>query len=145
MTTAQEATAGRCSVHVVLTNQEDLYRAKAGRLDPSQVRRITIPALVDSGAARLVIPAAVAEKLGLELSDAVKVRYADSRTAIRPVARGIYLEYASRGDVFSAIVEPDRDTALIGAVVMEVLDLIVDCTSHRLVPRDPKQIIAEIE
>ena len=101
--------------------------------------------LVDSGAARLVIPQSIAEKLGLELSDPVKVRYADGRIAERPVARGIRLSFAGRDDVFSAIVEPDRDSALIGAVVLEVLDLIVDCTHQRLVPRDPKHIIAEIE
>ena len=145
MTTTQEPTVGRFSVDVVLTNQGDLFRAKDGRLDPSQIRRATVRGVVDSGATRLVIPAAIAEQLGLEISDPVKVRYADGRTAERPVARGIHLTYAGRGDTFSAIVEPDGGSAIIGAVVLEVLDLIVDCTAQRLVPRDPKQIIAEIE
>jgi hypothetical protein len=35
--------------------------------------------------------------------------------------------------------------ALIGAIVMEVLDFRIHCTEQRLVPRDPKQIIAEVE
>jgi hypothetical protein len=47
--------------------------------------------------------------------------------------------------VFSAIVEPDRDSALIGAIVMEDLDLLVDCVAQRLAPRDPDQIISEVE
>ncbi len=145
MTTAKEATVGRFSVDVVLTNIEDLTRAKIGGIPPSQVRRLTVRGVVDSGATRLVIPAAVAEKLGLEISGTVKVRYADGRSADRPVARGIRLAYAGRDDIFSAVVEPDRNSALIGAIVMEALDLIVDCTAQRLVPRDPNQIISEIE
>jgi hypothetical protein len=47
--------------------------------------------------------------------------------------------------VFSAILEPDRKDALIGAIVMEELDLIVDCTKNEVRPRDPDQIISEIE
>ena len=35
--------------------------------------------------------------------------------------------------------------ALIGAIVLEDLDLLVDCTNQRLVPRDPKYVVSEIE
>jgi hypothetical protein len=38
-----------------------------------------------------------------------------------------------------------RKTALIGAIVLEQLDLLVDCTHQRLVPRDPRYQIVEIE
>jgi hypothetical protein len=34
---------------------------------------------------------------------------------------------------------------LIGAIVLEALDLLVDCRTQTLRPRDPKEIIAEIE
>lgn len=145
MIATKAPSVGRFSVDVVLTNQDDLVRAKDGRISAGQVRRVTIRALVDSGATRLVIPASVADQLGLEISGTVKVRYADGRTAERTIARGIQLAYAGRDGTFNAIVEPGRDSAIIGAIVMEDLDLIVDCITQRLVPRDPKQIIAEIE
>jgi hypothetical protein len=44
-----------------------------------------------------------------------------------------------------AIVEPNRNTALIGAVVLEVLDFVVDCVAQKLLPRDPSGVSAEIE
>lgn len=47
--------------------------------------------------------------------------------------------------MFNAIVEPQRDSALIGAIVLEDLDLIVDCTTQQLVPRDPERIVSAIE
>lgn len=37
---------------------------------------------------------------------------------------------------FTAIVEPKRTTALIGAIVFGDLDLRVDCGQQRVVPRD---------
>ena len=145
MTTTKQSTVGRFSVDVVLTNQADLVRAQDRRITPGQVRRLTVRGVVDSGGTPLVIPAAVAEKLGLDISGTAQVRYADGRTAKRPVARLINLAYAGRAGTFNAIVEPDRESALIGAIVMEDLDLIINCTAQRLVPRDPNQIISEIE
>jgi len=61
------------------------------------------------------------------------------------LARHVHLAYGGRDSVFNAIVEPGRDSALIGAIVLEDLNLLVDCTAQQLVPRDPKQIISEVE
>lgn len=33
---------------------------------------------------------------------------------------------------------PKREDALIGAIVFEALDLLVDCKRQRVVPRDPR-------
>ena len=48
-------------------------------------------------------------------------------------------------DTFSAVVVPKRRTALIRAIVLENLDLLVDCQRQRLIPRDPSGPIYEIE
>ena len=61
------------------------------------------------------------------------------------MATDVHLTYAGRGSVFDAVVEPDRDSALIGAIVLESLDLLADCTTQTLVPRDPERITSEIE
>jgi hypothetical protein len=47
--------------------------------------------------------------------------------------------------VFTAVVEPNRKTALIGAIVLEDLDFLVGCTGQRLIPRDPRYVVSEIE
>jgi hypothetical protein len=36
-------------------------------------------------------------------------------------------------------------TALIGAIVLEELDFLVDCTNQRLIPRDKRIVVNEIE
>ena len=81
----------------------------------------------------------------METKGSAKVRYADGRTAERTIVKDILLTYGGRESVFSAIVEPDRESILIGAIVLEELDFLVDCVGQRLVPRDPNQIVSEAE
>ncbi len=145
MAAIKEPTMGRFSVEVELANNEDLTRAKDGSITSEQVRRARIRGVVDSGATRLVIPESVAQQLGLDISGSAKVRYADGRVAERPIAQNIHLSYGGRSSVFNAVVEPDRQSLLIGAIVLEDLDFLVDCTAGRLMPRDPKQIVSEAE
>ncbi len=137
---------GRITVEVDIANNEDVVAARRGYLDPSKVRRTIIQGLVDSGATRLVLPGALVKALGLPLKKKkVKVRYADGRRALRAEAEQVSLTLLGRDGQFSAVVEPGRDTALIGAIVLEDLDLLVDCAKLRLVPRDPDYVVSEIE
>jgi predicted aspartyl protease len=145
MITAKEPTMGRFSVEVELSNYEDMIDAKAGRIAPEKVRRVRIRGVVDSGATRLVIPASLVQTLGLETVGSAKVRYANGHTSERAITQYLHLAYGGRQGVFSAIVEPDRESILIGAIVLEELDFLVDCGAQRLVPRDPNQIVSEAE
>jgi predicted aspartyl protease len=145
MTTAQEPTMGRFSVDIDLANDQDITRAEAGDISSDKVRRVRVRGVVDSGVTRLVIPASIAQQLGLQPSGTVSVRYADGRTAQRSIVQRVHLSLLGRESTFNAIVEPDRESALIGAIVLEDLDFLVDCTTGRLVPRDPNQIVSEIE
>jgi predicted aspartyl protease len=135
---------GRFAVKVELANYDDLVAARRGHLDQKKVRRSRIKGVVDPGATRLVLPLTVVKKLGLPITGQVQVRYADGRTATRETVV-TYLELMGRSGVFTASVEPDRRTALIGAFVLEDLDYLVDCLHQRLVPRDPRFVVNEIE
>ncbi len=143
--TEREKNMGRFSVNFEVANNDDLAAARRGDLQPSKVRRATIAGVVDTGASRLVLPKQVVEKLGLPETDQVKVKYADGRTAKRPVVEGVHVELQGRHSIFKAAVETKRTTALIGALVLEDLDFLVDCRKQRLVPRDPKFIVSDIE
>ena len=136
---------GCFSVEIEVANNFDVMDAQRGRIKPEQVRRLKLPGLVDSGATRLVLPKKVVEQLGLPLGDKVSVLYADKRRALRPKVTNVWLKMLKRDAVFDALVEPKRDTALIGAIVLETLDYVVDCIAQKVVPRDPKYIVSEIE
>jgi len=141
----QDPTMGRFSVEVELANYKDINLASEGHLAQADVRRVRVRGVVDTGATRLVLPESVVNQLGVGDVGNVAVRYADGRAAQRRMVGGIHLSYLDRSSIFNAIVEPGRDSALIGAIVMEDLDLVADCTHQTLAPRDPRQIISEIE
>jgi predicted aspartyl protease len=130
---------------VDLVNYGDLVRVEDGTIQPEQVRRVRAKGLVDTGANWLVLPKKVADQLGMTPTAKVQVTYADRRRATRPVLEGVRLEVLGRHGLFRAIVEPKREDVLIGAIVLEDMDLIVDCVTQTLQPRDPKQYTAEIE
>jgi len=136
---------GRFSVEFEVANYADLIRAQDGTLPADQIRRETIQGVVDSGATKLVLPQAVVKRLGLRLGDKIQVRYADGRKVQREGAEGVYVQLLGRHGTFTAVVEPRRKTALVGAIVLEDLDLLVDCVAQRVVPRDPHGAIYEIE
>ena len=136
---------GRFFVEIQVTNHRDAVRADSGALDRSAIRRLRVSALVDTGATRLVLPAEAAQTLGLPEVGTVGVRYADGRQNRRTAVGDAEVEIQGRSSVFTAVVEPNRTEALIGAIVLEELDFVVDCIAQRLVPRDPDRILAEIE
>ena len=137
---------GRFTVEIEVINNSDLVLAENGHLDPDKVRRMMIAGVVDSGASGLVLPQSLVKNLGLPMKkDKARVRYADGRQVLRSEADQVRISLMEREANFTAVVEPKRDTALIGAIVLEVLDFLIDCKKLCLVPRDPHHIVSEIE
>src|SRR6185437_168140 len=123
----------------------DLVRAGTGLPTSHQVRRLRTFGIVHGGAKRLVIPRSVVEQLGLHVAGTVQVRQWDGRFEQWDVARRLHLFYKGRDGVFNAVVDPAGTSLKIGAIVLQDLDLVIHWTGLDLVPRDPKQVIAEIE
>lgn len=142
---ATEADMARFSVDFEIANGDDLALARRGLLAPAQIRRVTLKGVIDTGAARLVLPAWAVEQLDLPDGGATRVRYADHSRKERRVVQQAQVYLLGRTDSFKAIVEPDREDALIGALVLETFDLLVDPFRERLLPRDPAMIVSEIE
>ena len=92
-----------------------------------------------------MLPEAVVKRLGLPLSTAVNVRYADGRRAKRRAVKGVFVRLLDAIAHSRPSCEPKRETALIGAIVLEDLDLLVDCVAQQVVPRDPRGETFEIE
>jgi predicted aspartyl protease len=141
----EQTPMGRFSVQLVVANDRDVMQAAPGIPIPAGVKHLVLSGVVDSGAARLVLPQRVVDELRLQGHGETTVRYADGRRERRPVVSHVWLQLLGRDGVFSAVVEPDREDALIGAIVLEELDLLVDCTTQTLRPREPDSILTEIE
>lgn len=136
---------GRISVEFIAANNRDVLLAPPRASVPDNIPHAKLMGIVDSGAARLVLPQAIADQLKLPEDGETTVRYADGRRERRKLVSNVWLTLQGRHGVFSAVVEPDRSDALLGAIVLEELDLIVDCPTQAVYPREPDMILTEIE
>ena len=141
----EQTAMGRFSVDVVVANNRDVLLAAPGARIPDAVRHLRLRGVVDSGAARLVLPPRAVMELQLTDEGQTTVRYADHRREKRRLVSNVWLQLLGRHSVFSAVIEPDREDALLGAIVLEELDLLVDCGTQSLSPREPDAILTEIE
>jgi len=140
-----QTTVGRFSVQFMVANNRDVVQLKSGDPILTKVKHVVLSGVVDSGAGRLVLPQHVVGELGLQTDGETTLRYADQRREKRPLVSNVWLQLLGRHGVFSAVVEPERTEALIGAIVLEELDLLVDCATQSLYPREPDSILTEIE
>jgi predicted aspartyl protease len=65
-----------------VANHKDLVLTEEGFLSPERVRRARISDVVDTGAARLVLPDSVMAALGLPEAGQVMVQFADARQEV---------------------------------------------------------------
>ena len=123
---------GQIHIRVILTNHREAVMARLGQLEASRVHRYETEALIDTGAVRSAIPAAVADRLGLFRLRRTDAQYADGRVEEVDVTEAITVEILGRETEINPMVLGEQ--LLLGVMVLEGLDLMVDCLRQRLVP-----------
>lgn len=126
---------GEVKVEIDLENAVDRERLRLGEIRQEQLRSAKVQALVDSGAVMLVLPQDLVEALGLREMGKVIVTYADERKEERPLAGIATVHIGGRLTSLNCVVGPPSSEPLLGQVVLETMDLLVDCTQQKLVPR----------
>ena len=121
---------GQVRVQVILTNYRESVLARLGQLTPGQVQRYETEALIDTGAVQSVIPAAVADRLGLLRLRRTDAKYADGRVEEVDLAEVVTIEMLGRQIEITPMVLGEQ--ILLGVMVLEGLDLMVDCHQNRL-------------
>lgn len=126
---------GEVKVEVELENAVDRELQRQGTLQEEKIRSAKIRALVDSGAVLLVLPQDLVETLGLREVGKAIVSYDDERREERSLAGIVTVRVGDRSTSLNCVVGPPSSGALLGQVVLETMDLLVDCTQQKLVPR----------
>lgn len=123
---------GAVRTKIKLTNAVDEELVNRGLLAPHLLRECEVEALVDTGAVYLVIPDRIVQQLGLRIRSQQPVKYAAGRQEIIGVTQAIFIQVEGRQTSGDALVTGDE--VLIGKVVLEKLDLLVDCKNQKLMP-----------
>ena len=88
---------GRLSVPFVVANNRDVMQAAPGVPIPEGVKHLVLSGVVDSGAARLVLPQRALDELRLQGHGEPTVRYADGRRETRSVVSHVWLPVVASG------------------------------------------------
>jgi hypothetical protein len=134
----------RISVDIEVANYGDLVEHRRGDLPAERIRRLKMQGVVGPRTMNTVLPEQVAKQLGLTVVGKVGVTHGGKRSGFRDQVDAVYLTIQGRSGIVTAILDKDRDTALIGAIVLTTLDFVVDLEKQRLVPRDPDYKTTEI-
>ena len=109
-------------------------------------KSVEVEAVIDTGATMVVLPKNLVNELGLEKIEDVRVKYADGRVERKEVYGVVKLELKGRVGNFDVLAENEEAQPLIGQIVLERLDLIIEPSTRKLIPnpRSPDMPMIEV-
>ncbi|MDR0639130.1 MAG: aspartyl protease family protein [Spirochaetaceae bacterium] len=110
---------------ITLVNLRDAANARSGFIPESEVRRLTVNAVVDTGAWTLVISEAIHEKLGLLVEEPGETAVAGGGKVPSGITEYVDIRWKDRKTSCEAVGLPDEDNVLMGAYPLEGLDLMI--------------------
>jgi len=124
---------GKTLEKVFIRNLSDTFLYENGHLKESEIRKIEIEAIVDTGAAYLCLPPKAINELGLPFAKSKPVTTGNGRIELKQF-RGAEITIQDR-TIEMQVMQNKDDTipALIGFLVLEEMDLIVDTKKQKLI------------
>ena len=132
-------------MRVDVANYRDRVLHRIGRRTAAAVRTAQLEGWVRPEGLRPVISEDLADALGLATLFTEIERCEEGCVVRRQVVGDLWLRLCGREGVFKAVVEPGRGDVLIGAIVLEDLDLLADPRARTCHPRDAAMTLYEIE
>ena len=111
---------------ITLKNEADIILAEKGYIKEDEIRQMTVESVVDTGAWTLVINEEIRDKLGLLDRGFGEANLADGQKAEYPMAGPLEIRWKNRRMIGEALVLPDAPDVLLGAMVLEHMDLTVN-------------------
>jgi len=108
-------------------------------------RTVEVEAVVDTGATMLVLPSALVRKLRLRKSGEAVVRYANGKVETKAIYGIVTTEIRGRSGHFDVLAEENGAQPLVGQIVLEQLDLVVDPKRRRVQPNPQSPDLPMVE
>jgi len=136
---------GYVYAEIQLTNEDDLAFYRRGWTAENELRRVKARALVDSGAYELIINKEIQEQLQLPVLGKRPVKLADETIMEVDIVGPVEVRFETRTTTVRALVIPDTEEVLLGAIPLEGLDVIIDPLRERLLVNPPETTNAKIK
>src|SRR5215813_13324825 len=136
---------GYVYAEIQLTNEDDLAFYRRGWAAENEIRRVTTKALVDSAAYDLIINKETQEQLQLPVLGKRHIRLADESIIEVDIVGPVEVRFETRATTVRALVLPDTEEVLLGAIPLEGLDVIIDPLRERLLVNPPEMTNAKVK
>ena len=157
---------------ITLKNAKDMYKAEFGVIKEQEIRQTTVNALVDwkaggyprqynkfphqrrtlqfcevlpTGAWTLVINEAICEELGLTVTRTESGTLADGTHSVYNLVGPLEVRWKDRHVICEALVLPNAEEALLGAIPLEAMDLTINPRNEEVVGAHGDQIIHSVK
>jgi len=109
-------------------------------------KSVEVEAVVDTDATMVVLPKDIVEALELRKVREVRVRYANNKVETKPIYGVVTIELKGRSANLDVLVEEKGSQPLIGQVLLELLDLVIEPKTRKLIPNpaSPEMPMMEI-
>jgi len=119
---------------VILRNNDDYRDFSRGHIEESAIRMKVVDMIADTGARFVGLPESLIKELGLTDSRKIKLRLADGSVKDYPLYEGLRVQIDDRESIFDCVAKPEDAPLLLGQMVLEGLDYVVDCPNNRIIP-----------
>jgi clan AA aspartic protease len=124
---------GAVFAEITLKNVFDEGKAEEGLIREDEVRSVTVKAVVDTGASTIVINEELRQKLGLEKMEERRYKLADGKRVPGWRTKPVGIRWKDRSCAVQAVVIPEADKVLLGAIPLEDMDLMVHPKTQEVV------------
>ena len=135
---------GMVYTEITLKNTGDVAACNRGYMKEEDIRQATVQAIVDTGAATLVINDELRKQLGLEMRGTGHARQADNKSILVNVAEPVEVHWKNRNMTCKPWIVSDSGKVLLGAIPLENMDLMVDPAQEALVGRHGEEQIGNL-
>ncbi|BBD54986.1 unknown protein [Planktothrix agardhii NIES-204] len=124
---------GLTYAEIEIANAGEIYLAQKGYILPENVKKITVKALVDSGAYMLAINESIKLQLDLPKLEEQIAELADGSKLKLEIVGPVEVRFENRSTTCRAMVLPGDTEVLLGAIPLEDMDVLIDPRQQRLI------------
>ena len=123
---------GLVHTELILRNAGDVTNVTRGYIKEPEIRQTNVTAMVDTGAATLVINEAVRRQLGLAVEGTYVAELADGTVETYGLTEAVQIQWKNRDAICRAVLVPNANDILLGAIPLEAMDLIINPSKQEL-------------
>jgi clan AA aspartic protease len=124
---------------IELIRSDDRALFREGYIQEDQIKSVKVRALVDSGSSMLAITEAVKTQLNLGKLDEKQAELADGSIVRLEIVGPVEIRFENRVTTVRAMVVPNSNIVLLGAIPMQDMDVLIDPKREQLIvnPESP--------